>query len=370
MSDTSPLEEIIIGKIERHGPISFRDFMEMSLYYPGLGYYNSASEKIGKNGDYYTSPYLTDLFGEMIAKQLEEMWVQMGKGPFTLVEYGAGPGSLCLDILQQLKSNRELYENLNYCIIEKSEFMRQQEQSLLHEKVQWCNSISEIAGFNGCVLANEVADNFAVHQVVMQEQLMEVFVGYDHGFFELLQPASASLKNYMDELGVELTTGFRTEINLEALEWISQIATALQKGFLINIDYGATSAELYSEQRSAGTLLCYHQHSINDSLYSNVGRQDITAHVNFSALAHFGKQHGFECAGFTSQSNFLLSLGLTNRLRELEQQTENGMDARSKKLLLLQNFLMDMGRKIKVLVLQKGMNHPLLSGLQFAKRIF
>src|ERR1700739_1167919 len=219
------LTEIIIKRIQKEGPISFRDFMEMSLYYPELGYYTSASihDKIGKNGDYYTSSSLTPIFGALIGRQLEQMDNILNKDKFTIVEYGAGPGLLCRDILNYLKTNEKLYEKLNYCIIEKSPAMCERAKSHLTEKVEWVNSIYDIPELIGCVLSNELADNFSVHRVVMQDELMEVFVDYKNGFIELLKPALKELTDYLTELKVELPKGFCTEINLQATEWIKEI---------------------------------------------------------------------------------------------------------------------------------------------------
>src|SRR5690348_13700109 len=143
------LSEIIIEKIRDEGPITFRDFMDMALYYPGLGYYTSNGEKIGKSCDFYTTPYVTGIFGDMIAKQLEEMWHVLNKKPFTIVEYGAGTGVLCQDILNYLKNNKELYDELTYCIIEKSEVMREKERAILQDKVHWYNTIEEIPKISG-----------------------------------------------------------------------------------------------------------------------------------------------------------------------------------------------------------------------------
>src|SRR5687768_3412561 len=140
----SALTEIIIQKIRRQGPISFRDFMEMSLYYPGLGYYTSANDKIGKDGDYFTSPWLTSVFGEMVAKQLEEMWNILDKSEFTIVEYGGGNGSLCHDIFYQLKKNQELYDKLHYRIIEKKGRIPENGKFSLPGKLSWHESIHEI----------------------------------------------------------------------------------------------------------------------------------------------------------------------------------------------------------------------------------
>ncbi len=363
------LSEIIIEKIHKDGPISFRDFMEMSLYYPHLGYYTSPEDKIGKSGDYFTSPYFTSLFGQMIGKQLEEMWNLLDKPQFTVIEYGAGTGSLCYDILNQLNCNEELYDKLNYCIIEKSPVMRQNEKMILNEKVSWYNTINDIPMVTGCILSNEVADNFSVHQVVMEDELMEVFIDYDNEFIELLKPASEALKDYMKQLNVILPKGFRTEINLEALEWIKEISAAIKKGFVITIDYGYPSSELYSDNKSSGTLICYNKHKINYGPYSNLGEQDITAHVNFTALKYWGLKNGLEFTGFTNQAHFLLALGLVDHLRKMEESGRYNNVSEKEKLFLIQTLLKDMGTKFKVLIQHKGILQPVLSGLKFSQQL-
>src|ERR1700754_233229 len=147
-----PLSDIILSRMPQQGPLSFHDFMEMALYYPGQGYYTSEREKLGQAGDFYTSPYLSSLFGEMLAGQLEEMWQTLGCEPFTIVEYGAGTGLLCRDILRRLSANRPLYDHLQYYIIEKSDPMRERERRLLPDKVQWINSVNEIEPVTGCIL--------------------------------------------------------------------------------------------------------------------------------------------------------------------------------------------------------------------------
>lgn len=362
------LTSIITQRINTDGPISFNDFMEMTLYYPELGYYTSPQNKIGIDGDYYTSPGFTPVFGEMIAKQLEEMWHMLGGKEFAVVEYGAGTGSLCLDILNQLKNNEELYNRLTYYIIEKSPAMREKEKRILHEKVKWYNSIGDIPEVCGCILSNEVLDNFSVHQVVMEEDLMEVFVDYNKGFVELLKPAPKALKDYLSELNVMLPKGYRTEINLQAIEWIKEIASALKKGFVLTIDYGYPSNELYSERRSSGTIVCYNKHSINTQPYANIGEQDITAHVNFSALNHWGIKNGLECCGYTNQAHFLLSLGIENHIRKMEENMKNGLINDQRKVAFLYTLLVDMGCKFKVLIQQKGMQQERLKGLRFQQK--
>jgi SAM-dependent MidA family methyltransferase len=358
------LSGIIKMKIHEQGPLSFRDFMDMALYYPSLGYYNSDRNKIGKGGDFYTSPVLSTLFGEMIGKQIEEMWFLLDKKAFTIVEYGAGTGALAYDILHYLKNNTALYNELNYCIIEKGEKMRHLQKNLLKEKVSWHHSISEIPAINGCVLSNELLDNFPVHKVIMKEELMEVFVDFKNDFEEVLLPASKDLKDYFDEQHITLPKDYCTEINLDAINWINDISENLQCGFVVTIDYGFSASDLYNDRRNSGTLLSYKGHEINNSPYQDIGAQDITAHVNFSALAHWGEKSGLKCCGFTTQANFLRSLGLMNYLRKLEIENK---DSENKDVIFqINKLLIDMGSKFKVLVQQKGTKCRMLTGMQFA----
>jgi SAM-dependent MidA family methyltransferase len=340
--------------------------MEMSLYYPDLGYYTSAHETIGKKGDYFTSPELTPAFGAMIAKQVEEMWKIMGEVPFTIVEFGAGTGMLCYDVLNYLKNNQPLYKDLRYCIIEKSPAMRDKQQQHLHEKVSWHINIRDIGDITGCILSNELIDNFSVHQVVMQDELMEVFVQYENGFTEILRPADTALKNYLKELDIQLPKDFRTELNLEAVEWIKEIAGSVKKGFIITIDYGYTSAELYSPRRSCGTLLCYNKHTINEDPYKHIGSQDITSHVNFSALCYWGLKNGLECCGLTDQAHFLLSMGFKEYLRQTLQDENDIIQMVKKESFLTHMLLVDMGSRFKVLIQQVNLPKHTLSGLRFS----
>jgi len=358
MQGYNSLREIVRDKIEREGPISFRDFMEMALYYPDLGYYSSSRPRLGEKGDFYTSAYLTGLFGELLARQMEEMWQALGRGPFTVVEYGAGSGLLCRDVLSRLRENEELYEKLNYYIIEKSGAMREREKRLLPAKVEWKEAIGEIGAVTGCIFSNELVDNFSVHRVVMEGELKEVYVGYKGGFVEDLRPAPEMLVDYLIRLGVRLPEGYQAEINLEATRWIQEVGQALERGWVITIDYGYPAAVLYGKR--SGTLACYHRHQVHYSPYEFIGEQDITSHVNFTALDQWGRRTGLEVGGFTNQTRFLQGLGLASRLRSRE---ENGMGEADGRWL--QTFLMDMGQKFKVLIQRKGIGKVLLSGLAF-----
>ena len=348
------LSEIIKQRINLEGPISFRDFMEMALYYPRLGYYTSKQDIIGCNGDFYTSSNLTEVFGAMIGKQLEEMWCLTGEKEFTIVEFGAGTGALCHDILDYLKLNPAFYDKLHYAIIEKSPVMREKEKKHLNEKVSWYDSIHDLNSITGCILSNELVDNFPVHQVVMEDELMEVFVDYHNGFTELLKPADESLKDYLHELNIILPKGFRTEINRDAIDWIKAIASSLKKGYVMTIDYGHTTEAMYKSCRSNGTLLCYHQHQITDQPYQNIGKQDITSHVNFSSLCYWGLKNGLALCGLTSQAEFLLALGFKDYLRNTAVSTGNIAQLAMKEIMLTRKLLMDMGARFKVLIQQKG----------------
>lgn len=351
------LPDIIKQKIQENGPISFHEFMEMALYYPEKGYYNAAAEKIGAKGDFFTSSSVTPAFGATIANKLQLIWESLGKQPFTVVEYGAGNGMLCRDILNFLQANTGMYAQLHYCIIEKSESLRKKQQVHLTEKVSWYNNIGEIGEINGCILSNELLDNFSVHQVVMQDELLEVFVNYEAGFTEIFQPASREILSYFKELNIHLPKGFRTEINLEAINWMKEIASALKSGNVITIDYGFTSAELYHERRKEGTLTCYHKHTVNSNPYDFIGEQDITAHVNFSALIHYGAVYGLHCDGLFSQAEFLLQNGFKQLLCNMLDTGANLLQAAKKEASISYTLLVDMGTKFKVLTQSKGIGH-------------
>jgi SAM-dependent MidA family methyltransferase len=361
-------EEFIIDTIRAQGPVSFRDFMDMALYMPGAGYYTGARENFGCRGDYYTSPYLGKVFGDLVAKQVEEMWVLMGKEKFTIVEYGAGMGLLCVHIMNRLQLNPELFEKIDYCIIEKNVCGHPGRKNTLHDKVKWYDSISEIGDpVTGCILSNELVDNFPVHRVVMKDRLMEVFVDYENGFREIHKTPPAQLINYLCEFNVSLAEGYHTEINIEARKWVTEIAASLKKGFVMTIDYGYNAAEFYHPARSRGTLMCYHKHRRNEDPYDYVGLQDITAHVNFSSLVQWGIANGLGHCGYTTQSGFLLGLGLSARLRELENDEFYKSLCDEEKNALAQALLLDMGKKFKVLIQQKGIAGPRLSGLRFCR---
>jgi SAM-dependent MidA family methyltransferase len=359
------VKDQIIQRIKEEGPLSFHDFMEMALYRPETGYYSSGKDRIGANGDYYTSPVCSDLFGKLVAIQFEEIGNRMKGSPFTIVEYGAGNGALCKAICGHFEG-KPLYARLDYCIVERNYALCGTADGHWPKKARRITGLAEPGSFRGCILSNELVDNFPVHRVCMHQELMEVFVDYNDGFRELLRPAAENLKAYLRKLQVELPAGYCTEINLAALDWLKEISLAMDEGYVFIFDYGYPSVVLYNSQRSRGNVVCYHRHHVNFDPYRHVGEQDITVQVNFSALAHWGRLNGLDVCGYTTQLNFLLSLGLASVLRRNEAGGNQVEDGQPEQFSFLRDFVLGLGRKIRLLVLRKGDLPDPLTGLQIA----
>lgn len=359
------MKEIIKEIVRQEGPITFARFMELALYYPQLGYYNQEKTIIGKEGDFYTSVHVHRIFGEMLAEQIGEMAQQVPSQEFKIVEFGAGSGYLALDILSALEDKfPAIYQRTCYYIIEAGSGLRQQQRELLKEqilggKVRWVESISAVGRpFFGCVLSNELVDAFPVHLVQMEGGcLKEVFVGLKgEDFQELLDNLSTPyLKEYFQRQNVKLAEGQRAEVNLAALEWIKEIGRALDLGFVITIDYGYEKNLMYHRVRRDGTLMCYHRHRAHDNLFVNVGSQDITAHVNFTALSLWGEEAGLITAGLTNQMHFLFNLGIIGK-----------MPGDAKTVRAVQHLVSPegMGGIFKILIQYKNIASPVLKGLR------
>ncbi len=340
------LRSIIIDKIHKEGPITFETFMDFALYYPGLGYYTSPHTEIGRSGDFYTGPHLHPIFGALIARQIEEMWGLMGRpSDFVIVEAGAGKGYLCHDILSYL-SERDLYNSVHYKIIEINPDVRESQTRLLRrfeDRVSWIGSLEEIQGIRGCIISNELIDAFPVHVVKMERgRLKEVFVSSDgNGLTGVLdEPSTGEIEDYFRDVNLNFPDGYRTEVNLRARQWLKDIGDSLKEGFVFTIDYGYSSREYYDPERSSGTLLCYHRHQVVENPYINIGNQDITVHVNFSALRKWGEESGLMPVGYCPQGIFLIAMGIDELLQEIY---ETSRDYTSEVL------------KLKALILPQGM---------------
>ncbi|MCU0523392.1 MAG: class I SAM-dependent methyltransferase [Elainella sp. Prado103] len=351
--------------------IPFVEFMELALYHPQQGYYATNRDQAGIQTDFLTSPHLSHDFGELLAVQFVDFWQTLDRpNPFTLVEMGAGQGLLVQDIVRYLHRHHfACFEALQYIIIEKSAGLIAAQQERLQPlidrwgKLYW-RSWDEILpeSIVGCCFSNELVDAFPVHWIQvgadedqigeqdnwreqMSDQLQEVYVTVADGgsepnckddegdsddpsmvkFSEVLgEPSSPKLKAYFDGLGIDLLSDrylkpYRTEVNLAAKDWLRTVADRLQRGYLLTIDYGYPAHRYYSPTRNQGTLQCYYQHQHHSDPYQAIGRQDITAHVNFTALKQWGEQCGLQTVGLTQQGLFLMALGLGDRLTALSQ---------------------------------------------------
>ncbi|NIS60132.1 MAG: SAM-dependent methyltransferase [Proteobacteria bacterium] len=372
------LKKAIISRIREKGRIPFREFMHLCLYHPVYGYYCSKRE-IGKGGDYYTSPWVHPIFGQLIAKQIYQMWVLMGeKAGFRIVEFGSGKGLLCYDILSYLRTEAPgFFENLSYQMVETSPFFRREGENLLSkngfgEKVQWViprEVDSENFRVQGCILSNELIDSFPVHLVTLQDgHLREIFVTHRGGQFreEIGEVSSVELEDYFEELGVVLDEGQRAEVNLMALNWMEMVGRILTEGFVITIDYGHEAEILYSTLRRNGTLLCYYRHTWSDNPYERIGLQDITSHVDFTSLMNRGEAMGLRNVGFTTQYRFLIGLGLLKEGQRFMGENRTSLEWIKNRLAIKTLILPDggMGDVFKVLIQEKGLDNPQLDGLR------
>lgn len=365
--EDGPRKEIV-RRIAEKGPITFAEFMDVALYWPDGGYYTSPDSRWGGGGDYITSLDVSPVFAKVLAKQINEMWEVMGKpDDFALIEAGAGRGWLSKGIIDSLK---DLFSALGNIIkahlIEKNPNLREAPFG----RISWHEDLKKVPGpVTGCILSNELIDSFPVHRFEFRGgKLLEVYTGFDgETFIDVYGPPSTTeLEVYFRELGIELAEGQKGEVNISAIKWIKEAASLLSKGFIITIDYGLPAKELYFPERK-GTLLCHYRHTLNDNPYLNIGSQDITAHADFTMLAKAGAEAGLSTAGFTTQKNFLLGLGILEELKEatdldLENQEKISFNRALSRLIMPGG----MGDTFKVLIQHKGVEGtPVLSGFSF-----
>jgi SAM-dependent MidA family methyltransferase len=304
------------------GRITFERFMELALYHPQFGYYTSSREKIGKRGDYFTSVSVGPLFGKLLAKQFLSFRRELGNpAEFEVVEFGGHRGQLRADVLATAP-------DLWYRIIEAG------------------NPIPD--SIVGCVFSNEFLDALPVHVVQVKDGVwQEIYV--TAGFEESLRPLSTPrLADLLGDLPVQYMEGYRTEVNLRALDWLSDVAKRLKRGWIVTIDYGHERPEYFAPHHRDGTLLCYHQHTRCANPYAHVGEQDITAHVEFTSFIEHGKKLGFEPVLFTDQLHYLLQIG-ESEIGEIVERTAGQPSKERAAIHQLMHPEM-MGRTFKVLV--------------------
>ena len=372
----STLEALVRREIEAAGGrVPFDRFMELALYAPGLGYYVAGAPKLGPDGDFVTAPEISPLFARCLAAPCREVFSALrtkGSHQADLLELGAGTGALAAELLSAL-SIQEGPLPERYLILEPSpELAERQRQTLaeqvpdLLERCQWLDRLPE--HFDGIVLANEVLDAMPVHrfQISDQGRVQEICVSWDGERLveTLAEPATPALQTAVERLqtaGLVTEPGYRSEVNLRLAPWIHALGAMLDTGLLLLIDYGYPRTELYLAERSQGTLMCYSRHRAHGDPYRDLGLQDITAHVDFSALAEAGQAAGLRLAGYTTQANFLIGCGIDALIAEAGADDPMAMLelAAGAKQLLLPSL---MGERFQVMGLAKGLDELELSG--------
>lgn len=352
------------------GWLPFDRFMELALYAPGLGYYSAGLLKFGAGlhefgGDFITAPEMSALFGQTLARQVARVLDLTGGN---ILEIGAGSGRLALDLLRELEMLGRLPER--YLILEVSADLRQRQRQLLEERapqvlarVTWLDALP--ASFSGLMLGNEVLDAMPVQVLAWcGAALFERGVAWRGGAFHWSERQLAEGELY--ERAGQLPPArdahrgeYLSEIALAAPAFVATLAERLERGVMLFIDYGFGENEFYHPQRSQGTLMCHYRHYAHDDPFYLPGLQDITAHVDFSAIAHQGISHGLRLLGYTSQANFLLNCGLTDILARTSPENAGAylpLAAQAQKLV----SPAEMGELFKAVALGKGIDPPLL----------
>lgn len=351
------LEHLIHAEIAAAGGwISFARYMELALYAPGLGYYSAGSRKLGAAGDFVTAPELSPLFGRSLARQLAELLAQ---GVPDIVELGAGSGILAATLLRELDALGQ--PPRRYRILDLSADLRQRQQALLQaqapqwlDRVDWLDRLPD--RLEAVVIGNEVFDALPVHRVRRTGgALQELGVGDDSGRFCWHErPADDTLRTATP---ADLPDDYETEISLASPALLRDLGRRLGRGALLFIDYGFPAREFFHPQRNRGTLMCHYRHRVHEDPFLWPGLQDITAHVDFSALA--AARHGLDLLGYCGQAQFLINCGITGLLAEIpaaEAARYAPVAAQAQKLL----SPAEMGELFKVIAFGRGVSAPLL----------
>ncbi len=372
LAHSQKLAAVIRREIDaRGGMIGFARYMELALYAPGLGYYSAGLPKFGAAGDFVTAPELSPLFARCVARQCAQVLTLLGGGD--VLEAGAGTGLLASGVLQQLQALDCLPDR--YFILETSADLRERQRCCLQElpadlaaRVQWLDALPP-GRFRGVVLANEVLDAMPVQRFRRRssgvDELM-VAVAPDRLIWHAVPACDPRLVERVagieQAIGARLPEGYESEIHRAADGWIASVADSLEAGMVFIIDYGYPRREYYHLERSRGTLRCHYRHHAHDDPLLLVGLQDITSHVDFTAVAETAVAAGMGVAGYTTQAYFLFATGITAFAQEGEQNDRQRLaTAQQIKRLTMPG---EMGEAFKVIALTKGINEP-LTGFQW-----
>jgi SAM-dependent MidA family methyltransferase len=371
-SEPSPLGEILNAEISARSRITFAEYMDACLYHPQYGYYAKAEQDARR--DYITSVEVTPVFGRLFARQLQEMWLLLGRPEiFWLVEAGAGTGELAKQILDfAVDSLPEFYSAARYVGVERSAARRAAQMTSLAKHIvnRRFSSSTELPDeiLCGCIFSNELLDAFEVHRVAQQNgKLREIYVAHDQNGFcdEIGSLSSPAIAEYFDAMGIRLRDEQMAEVCLAACDWIEAAGKRIQRGFVLTIDYGHEARELYDERHMRGTLLAYGRHRVSEDFYRAPGLQDLTAHVNFTALDDWGGRGGLVRSGLTSQTNFLLALARQGNFADLHAPGASEHEQTAERLRFKTLVHPEgMGETFKVLVQHKGIESPHLTGFE------
>jgi len=366
----TPLARWIRQRIEDEGPVPFERFMEWALYHPEYGYYSSGRVGVGRDsGDFTTAPHFSALFARCLSRVVQAADEALGgPGRFVLAEGGPGEGRLALGLLDTLQRRAPgLYSRLTYALDEQSPALLCRQREILDpHRAKVSTALPEVP-FEGVYLSNELLDAFPVHRLAREKgEVREVHVDAGLGRFrEVLLPASRpEVLEYLEAEGIEVPEGCQVEVNLRAIRWIGRVASRLGRGYVITLDYGDEAARLYRRPRPTGTCAAYRSHRLQVDLLADPGLQDLTAHVNFTAVRRAGAQWGLASGPLLNQRELLFASGLEQEMEELAAQCRSEVELLQARHglapLLLPN---GMGDTFKVLVQAK--DAP-LSGLRLA----
>ncbi len=401
-TDNPALVDALRARIERESAITFRDYMDAVLYHPQLGYYASR-QPMGREGDYLTSPEVHSMFGALVGKQIAEMWRAMGEpAALDVIEQGAGTGRMAHDLLRWA-SRREpaFFAAMRYRIVEISASLRERQRETLATlpdlrggQVEWLDELPD--AIEGVVVTNELLDSFPVHRVTDQSpgrsdpspnpfpkgkgdetdltpspfpkgkgNFSEVWVTWQDGEFveERRAPSTPRIEEYFGALGLTPASGCTVEVNLHAVDWVAEVAKKLRRGYVLTFDYGYEASELYAPWRRDGTLMGFYKHNPSSDPYARIGKQDMTAHVDFTSIKRAGQEHGLSVAGFTAQSRCLANLGIGAAIEEVAKEAPSALEEYYARRRAVTELIDPAGLgRIRVLAQRKGVEPPALTG--------